>query len=61
MALVDTDMTKGRGSGKISPARAAAEILAGMREGRDEIWVAKAGLLRILHRLSPKLAAGVLR
>lgn len=61
MALVDTDMTRGRGTGKISPFRAAREIVTGMERGRDEVWIAKAALLPILHRLSPALVARILR
>lgn len=61
MALVDTDMTRGRGSGKISPFRAAREIVAGIEKNRDEVWVAKAALLPLLHRLSPALVARILR
>ncbi|MCR9136397.1 MAG: SDR family NAD(P)-dependent oxidoreductase [Alphaproteobacteria bacterium] len=61
MALVDTDMTRGRGSGKISPLRAAREIVAGIERGRDEVWVAKAALLPLLHRFSPSLVAHILK
>lgn len=61
MALVDTDMTRGRGTGKISPFRAAREIIAGLERGRDEVWVAKAALLPVLQRLSPALVARILK
>lgn len=61
MALVDTDMTRGRGQGKISPEQAASEIIAGLVRGRAQVWVGKTRLLRGLHRLSPALAARILR
>lgn len=61
MALVDTDMTRGRGKGKISPFRAAREIVTGIEKDRDEVWVAKAALLPVLNRVSPKLVARILR
>lgn len=61
MALVDTDMTAGRGRGKISPDAAAAEVLAGAAKGKYVIWVGKAKLLRIIHRLAPSLADRILR
>lgn len=61
MALVDTDMTAVRGSGKISAEKAAKEIIAGMIRQKDEIWVAKAKLLRVINRLSPWLAERIMR
>lgn len=61
MALVDTDMTRGRGTGKISPFRAAREIVTGIEKGRDEVWVAKAAILPVLQRLSPGLVARILK
>jgi uncharacterized oxidoreductase len=61
MALVDTDMTRGRGKGKISSHRAAREIVAGIERNLSEIWVAKARLLRIVNRLSPALAERMLK
>lgn len=61
MALVDTDMTRGRGRGKITPQQAAASILEGLRHDRSEIWVAKAKVLRIVARIWPPLAERILR
>jgi uncharacterized oxidoreductase len=58
---VDTDMTRGRGRGKISPDACAAEILAGLKAGRPEIYVAAAKLLRVVDRLSPGLARRLMR
>ena len=59
--LVDTDMTRGRGGGKISPEDVAAATLDGMRRDRREIRVGKVGLLYVLCRLAPGMAERVLR
>ncbi|MBI1262724.1 MAG: SDR family NAD(P)-dependent oxidoreductase [Rhizobiales bacterium] len=61
MTLVDTGMTAGRGTGKISPAQAAAEVIDGITANHNEIWVGKTRLLRRLNRLSPWLAARIMR
>ncbi|MFE0698717.1 SDR family oxidoreductase [Streptomyces sp. NPDC058872] len=61
LPLVDTAMTAGRGSGKISPERAAAELLRGMDRARPVIRVGKVRALTVLHRLSPALVARLLR
>lgn len=59
--LVDTDMTAGRGRGKISAEACAAEILAGMAAGRSHIYVGKSKLLRAIHACSPALAMRIMR
>jgi len=59
--LVDTEMTRGRGSGKISPEDVATATLEGMRRDRYEIRVAKVRLLYLLYRVAPGLAERVLR
>ena len=61
LPLVDTAMTRGRGTGKISPAQAAAEIIKGIERGRDEIYIGKSNLLRIVHRISPSIADRILK
>jgi uncharacterized oxidoreductase len=61
MPLVDTDMTRGRGSGKISAKTAALAVIGGISARRDEIWVGKSRLLRTLNRLAPGVAARLLR
>ncbi|WP_171015794.1 SDR family NAD(P)-dependent oxidoreductase [Devosia sp. FKR38] len=53
LPLVDTDMTVGRGSGKISAQKAASAILDGLRRRRAEIWVGQVRMLRLLQRLAP--------
>ncbi len=59
--LVDTAMTRGRGTGKISPAQAATEIIKGIERGRGEIYVGKSNLLRIVHRIAPSIAERILK
>lgn len=59
--LVDTDMTAGRGSGKISAAKLAAEALRGIRADRFEIRIGRAKLLSLLNRMTPALAAKIVR
>jgi uncharacterized oxidoreductase len=59
--LVDTEMTRGRGSGKISPEQVAHETVNGMERNLPEIPVGKARTLRVIHRFAPSLAARILR
>ncbi|MEV3870205.1 SDR family NAD(P)-dependent oxidoreductase [Streptomyces sp. NPDC049906] len=61
LPLVDTDMTAGRGRGKISPAAAARSVLQGVARGRSEVYVGKARLLPPLMRLAPSLGYRTLR
>ena len=61
LPMVDTDMTRRRGRGKISPERAAASIVEGLRRGRVGIYVGKSALLRRLMGLAPSLAYRTLR
>jgi uncharacterized oxidoreductase len=59
--LVDTDMTRGRGTRKISAEATALQLLAGVDAGRDEIDIGATRLLRALVRLSPALGERVMR
>jgi len=61
MALVDTDMTQGRGSRKISARDAAAEMVRGLEQDATEIWVGRTKLLKILMRLAPGVAERMMR
>ncbi|WP_430426104.1 SDR family oxidoreductase [Phenylobacterium sp.] len=61
MALVDTDMTRGRGAGKMSAVDAAAEVLAGLKADRNEIYVGKTKLLALLTRAAPSVAERIMR
>lgn len=58
--LVDTDMTRGRGTRKMAPAAVADAILRGLDAGRREIDIGATRLLRLLLRLSPALAERIM-
>lgn len=58
--IVDTDMTRGRGSRKMSAEAAARQIIDGVAEGRDEIYVGASRLLRLVMRLSPALGERIM-
>jgi len=59
--LVDTDMTRGHGTGKISPEELAEIFWTGWRKNTDTIYVGKAGVLNTINRLSPALAQKIVR
>ncbi|VAV88253.1 oxidoreductase, short-chain dehydrogenase/reductase family [hydrothermal vent metagenome] len=61
LPLVDTPMTHGRGSGKISASAAAKAILDGIGRGQPEIYIGKAKLIPYLTRLMPSLGRKILR
>ncbi|PWJ57171.1 putative oxidoreductase [Dyadobacter jejuensis] len=54
--LVATDMTQGRGKGKISADQLADAFVICFKHDRFEANIGKIRLLRILHRLWPRLA-----
>ena len=60
-ALVDTDMTKGRGKGKITPNTLAAEALRGMQSNKYEIRIGKTKILFALNRFLPLIAERIIR
>ncbi len=59
--LVDTDMTKGRGKGKLSAQECAKQIVGGMERDRPIIDVGKSRLLRGIMRVSPSLGYRIMR
>ena len=59
--LVDTDMTRGRGRGKISPSELAIEFWDGFVNGKQEIYIGKSKILYYLHRIYPSLARRIMR
>jgi short-subunit dehydrogenase involved in D-alanine esterification of teichoic acids len=59
--LTDTDMTEGHGTGKITPDQVAVQTLRGIASDVMEIRVGKAKLLGFIQRLSPALAAKIIR
>ncbi|GKX32644.1 MAG: hypothetical protein MnENMB40S_02620 [Rhizobiaceae bacterium MnEN-MB40S] len=60
LPLVDTEMTAGRGTGKISPEVAAEQICEAIMSGRPRTYVGKAKLMAAIHWLSPALAGFIL-
>lgn len=61
LPLVDTDMTRGRGEGKISAARAAEAVIRGILRDTPQIYVGKTKLLPVIMRLSPSLGYRITR
>lgn len=59
--VVDTPMTAGRSSGKISPEKVASDTLAGLRNRVNEVNVGKVKLLRAIYQIAPMLAYRILR
>ncbi len=60
-ALVDTEMTKGRGKGKITPESLAAEALQGIASNKYEIRIGKTKILFALNRFLPSVAERIIR
>lgn len=61
LPLVDTPMTQGRGEGKISAERAAADILSGIARGTKANDIGKVKLLRVLRAVAPWLARRLMK
>jgi uncharacterized oxidoreductase len=61
MPLVDTPMTQGRGRNKLSANDAAAQVLEGLRAGRDDIWVGKSKGIPWLQRIAPGVLGRILQ
>ena len=59
--LVATDMTTGRGKDKMSPDRLAEQFIQGLRKDQYEMNIAKTKLLRLIQRISPRIADSILK
>ncbi len=59
--VVDTPMTAGRGSNKLSPAQLVDEFVRAFANDRFEVNIGKVKLLRLISRLSPALADRILK
>ncbi|GGH23092.1 hypothetical protein GCM10008013_21940 [Paenibacillus segetis] len=59
--VVDTEMTKGRGSNKISPEELANEFMDYFVKDKYEIPIGKVKLLLMINRWFPTLAEKVLK
>lgn len=55
--MVDTQMTAGRGNRKMSAQDCAREIIYAIENDRPEANVGMVKILRLMHSISPKLAA----
>lgn len=60
-ALVDTEMTQGRGKGKITPEALATEALQGIESNKYEIRIEKTKMLFVLNRFLPSVAEKIIR
>jgi len=60
-SLVDTEMTFGRGKGKIKPSQLVDEFINAFSKNQFEINIGKVKLLRLLNRISPKLAENIMK
>lgn len=61
LPLVDTPMTAGRGTRKMSATDAARHTLRGLAAGHDDIRVGGAGVFQLLHRIAPRAAERITR
>ncbi|ASV30387.1 SDR family oxidoreductase [Maribacter cobaltidurans] len=60
-ALVDTPMTAGRNTSKISPEQLTDEFFRNFKKDRFESYIGKTKLLKYISRLSPKLADSLMK
>lgn len=59
--LVDTAMTRGRGSRKVPPSQVAHAVLRGLELNKKEIRVAAVKALFAIHHVLPKVADSMMR
>lgn len=59
--LVATDMTAGRGKGKISPEQLVDEFIRGFAKDKLEMNIGKVKLLKRINRLVPRLAEKIMK
>ena len=60
--LVETPMTEGRGKGgKIPPQKLVDEFIKAFRKNKYEVNIDKVKLLRIINRISPRIADRIMR
>ncbi len=60
-ALVNTEMTAGRGKGKISPQRLIDEFIRAFEKNIYEVSIGKVKLLKFINRISPRLADKIMK
>lgn len=59
--LVDTNMTSGRGKGKMQPGELVDEFIKAFEKDVFEVSVGKVKLLRLINRISPRLADRIMK
>lgn len=59
--LVNTEMTKGRGRGKITPEKLTEEFWRNFIKNKYEINIGKVKLLNLINRMSPRVADKIMR
>ena len=59
--VVDTAMTAGRGSDKVSPETVAEHAWQAYLEDKSEVFVGKARAASVLARIAPSLAESIIR
>ena len=59
--IVDTDMTRGRGKGKISSETLVEEFWGGFQNDKYEMTIGRTKLLVFINRFLPKLADRIMR
>lgn len=60
-ALIDTPMTAGRGKSKIAPEQLINEFIRDFKSDIFEIYIGKTKILKLINRLSPKLADRIMK
>lgn len=61
LPLVETPMTIGRGSGKLSSESVAGQIIAQIKSGKPDQDIGKVKVLRLINRISPALANHIMQ
>lgn len=59
--MVETPMTTGRGKNKISPEQLVNEFIKDFKRNKPESYIGKTKLLKLISRISPKLADRILK
>lgn len=59
--LVDTEMSRGREGGKVSPEYVADRVLRGMERDRQELRIGRVKLLFAVNRVLPSVAESMMR
>lgn len=61
LPLVDTEMTRGRGTSKLSADEAATKIIDSLGSSRADVDIGKVRFLRLMTRVAPSLARRLMK